>query len=437
MKFTSFIGALTKNMVANTRAYRYVAAQLIARGLVALAQLYAIFVFSKIHSVSDAALIFVLLGYGIWVQVFEFGLSQTIQNGLNSKVLSLSGVSRVICMHGVLMLFVGTVILIFPECLDLFQGGFVSEEGRMNALAFPIGLTLMLVTTNTVLLQRMLLVINRGLLASKLLMIQAVVTITVLSILQWRGGLLIESVVIYLLVPILVHAPITIKLIKKFWNSRARRNLRWRWTFQQALGFWGLNALTLLYLGADYFFAAKYLAGKEMIAYHFASRLFFISFVAYFAYVQFGARGITVATRFTRPDLIWSLVKSGVAIGLLSVSIILASAMLLSWSEFLNSIGAKELLISPYVLSAALYYGIRVFRDVGLVVVWNLGIQRVLYIVHVIEVIVCFVLLGVMAPTLGGVGIFYAMAIVALLSSILIYASLGRALSKIKKVALA
>lgn len=436
MKFTLFIDALTKNVVTNTRAYRYVVAQLIAKGLIALAQLYAIFVFSKIHSVSDAALIFLLLGYGIWVQVFEFGLSQTIQNGLNSKVLSLSGVSRVICMHGVLMCFVATVILIFPECLDLFQGGFLTEEGRVNALAFPIGLTLMLVTTNTVLLQRMLLVINRGLLASKLLTIQAVVAITVLSILQWRGGLLIESVVIYLLVPILVHAPITIKLIRKFWNTRTRRNLRWRWTFQQALGFWGLNALSLLYLGADYFFAARYLAGKEMIAYHFASRLFFISFVAYFAYVQFGAKGITVATRFSRPDLIWSVVRSGVAIGLLSVFIIVASAMLLSWSELLDSIGANELLIRPLVLSATLYYGIRVFRDVGLVIIWNLGLQRILYAIHSAEVILCLLMLGLMAPSLGGVGIFYAMAIVASVSSLFIYVVLYRALSRSKSLVL-
>lgn len=434
MQLTSFINALIVSMVINARAYRYVAAQLIARGLVALAQLYAIFVFSKIHSVSDAALIFLLLGYGIWVQVFEFGLSQTIQNGLNSKVLSLNGVSRVICMHGVLMFVVAAVILIFPECLDLFQGEFVSEEERMNALVFPIGLTLMLVTTNTVLLQRMLLVINRGLLASKLLTIQAVVAITVLSILQWRGGLLIESVVIYLLVPILVHAPITIKLIRKFWNDRTRHKLRWRWTFQQALGFWGLNALSLLYLGADYFFAAKYLAGKEMIAYHFASRLFFISFVAYFAYVQFGAKGITAATRVTRPDLIWSVVKSGVAIGLLSVFIILASAMLLSWSELLDSIGAEELLISPLVLSASLYFGIRVFRDVGLVIIWNLGLQRILYTIHSVEVILCFLLLGLMASSLGGLGIFYGMAMVASVSSLFIYVTLYIALSRSKSL---
>ena len=108
--------------------------------------------------------------------------------------------------------------------------------------------------------------------------------------------------------------------------------------------------------------------------------------------------------------------------------------MLLSWSELLDSIDAKDLLITPLVLSAALYYGIRVFRDVGLVIIWNLGLQRILYAIHSVEVILCFLLLGLMAPNLGGIGIFYAMAIVASVSSSFIYVTLYRALSRSKSL---
>lgn len=66
---------------------QYVVAQLASKAIAAIAQLYAIYVFSKILPLNDAALIFILLGYGIWIQIVEFGLSQVIQNALNLKKL--------------------------------------------------------------------------------------------------------------------------------------------------------------------------------------------------------------------------------------------------------------------------------------------------------------------------------------------------------------
>ena len=44
----------------------------------AFGQIYAIAIFTRVHSAEDAALIFLLFGYAIWFQIFDFGFSQTI-----------------------------------------------------------------------------------------------------------------------------------------------------------------------------------------------------------------------------------------------------------------------------------------------------------------------------------------------------------------------
>lgn len=76
-----------RGTILNNPALQYVSAQLASKAIAAIAQLYAIYVFSKILPLNDAALIFILLGYGIWIQIVEFGLSQVIQNALNLKKL--------------------------------------------------------------------------------------------------------------------------------------------------------------------------------------------------------------------------------------------------------------------------------------------------------------------------------------------------------------
>lgn len=402
------------------------AMQLAAKAMAAVAQLYSIYVFIKIHAPNEAALIFILFGYAIWIQVFEFGISQVIQNGLNTKVIKIYDACRIIALHYALMVIVASLAVLFPEVLETFQGGQRASETRIGALVFPLGVALMLVATNNALVQRMLLVLNQGMLASKLILLQSIFSIIVLLCFQWRGANLIESIAIYLSIPILTYAPLVLKFAGKVWRNRKRQSVNWRWTMQNALGFWGLTALSSLYMGADYFFAAKHLTNVEMIAYHFSSRLFFISYIAYFSYVQYRARSITAATYAEHPKKIWGIVKGAAFIGMLSVVLVLVATVIMVWSGVFDKILAPGLVVMPLILSAALYYCIRVFRDVGLVLIWNLGFQRFLYPIHILEVVFSFLLLDMLAPELGGKGIFYAMALVAALSTGVIYIALCR-----------
>jgi hypothetical protein len=52
----------------------FVLTNLLGKSLAAFAQLYAITVFTRTQSQDDAAIIFLLLGYAVWFQIFEFGL---------------------------------------------------------------------------------------------------------------------------------------------------------------------------------------------------------------------------------------------------------------------------------------------------------------------------------------------------------------------------
>lgn len=426
MRLVLAVDAMLQRMRRNKLALQYMAMQLAVKAMAAVAQLYAIYVFSKIHAPDEAALIFILFGYAIWIQVFEFGISQVIQNGLNTKVLKVSDACRIIVLHYALMVIFAALAMLFPEMLGAFQGAERVYETRADALVFPLGVALMLVTTNNVLVQRMLLVINRGMVASKLILLQSILSVIVLLSFQWHGANLIESVAIYLSIPILTYAPLVLNFSRKVWRIRKGQSVNWRWTMQNALGFWGLTALSSVYMGADYFFAAKYLTNVEMIAYHFSSRLFFISYVAYFSYVQYRARSITAATYVEHPKQIWEVVKGAAIIGTFSVVLVLVVTVIMVLSGVLDRIAAPGLVVMPLILSAALYYCIRVFRDVGLVLIWNLGFQRVLYPLHTLEVVLGFLLLSILAPELGGKGIFFAMALVAALSTALIYIAICR-----------
>jgi len=430
MKLSFEFNHALRSTILNNSALKYVAAQLASKAIAAFAQLYAIYVFSKILSLNDAALIFILLGYGIWIQIVEFGLSQAIQNALNLKKISVSGICKIISLHYVLMIFFTVLIIIFPEKLNLFQGERRFHGEDVNKLAFPTGVALLLVSTNNVLVQRLLLVTNLAMVASRLIFYQGLFCIVVLRLMKSFDASVFSSIFLYLSIPILTFAPLALKIARKALRKRKKSVVDWRWIVSHAIGFWGLTAMSSIYLGADYFFAARHLTNGEMIAYHFASRLFFISYVAYFAYVQHKGKGISSETCIENPLQIWIVAKNAVVIGVLSVFTVLVLTVLLDRSGGLALLGIDGMADIPLIISAAVYYCARVFRDVGLVIIWNLGRQRLLYAIHLMEVMGCLLLLNTPTPESGGTGIFFSMALVAAVSAGIIYAVLGRVSSR-------
>jgi len=101
-------------------------------------------------------------------------------------------------LHYVLMISFAVLVIIFPEKLILFQGERRLYGEDLNRLAFAIGVALLLVSTNNVLVQRLLLVTNLAMVASTLAFYQGIFSIFVLMLLKLFGASLFDSIFIYL-----------------------------------------------------------------------------------------------------------------------------------------------------------------------------------------------------------------------------------------------
>lgn len=390
--------------------------------------------FSRIHNKNDAAVIFSLLGYGIWIQVFEFGLSQVIQNALNTKKVTVSGVCQLIIIHYLIMALLAAFFVIFPDFLNFFQGKQRLYVEGINSMAFPLGVGFLLISINNVIVQRLLLMIGRGVYATQLVLLQSIISILVLYIFHWRGSTLIQSVTIYMLIPILLNLPIVMRLARKAWSGNRNLVLHWRWVISNAAGFWVLTAMSSIYLGADYFFASRYLTNEELLTYYFTSRLFFIPYAAYYAYIQMKAKNISAVISISQSLQVWKVTKISIGFGLLSVGLLLLGTIFLDFSDAMPAIGLSGLMDMTLILSASIYFSVRVFRDVGLVMIWNLGRHRLLYLVHGSEAILCLpILIVISSQSLEGKGLFIGMALVAIVSSILIFIGLRRITSRYPK----
>jgi len=307
--------------VANHRSTGYMLANLGSKGIAAITQLYAILVFTRMHSQDQSALIFLLLGYAIWFQAFELGFAQTLQNKFNARQVSVDEMLTMVLGHYICMLAIAGVVVATPFLADVLLPPSRSGLGREDVTAFTLGGAILVIASNNVITQRLLLVFNKGQLGNALIMLQATLAVAGLAVYEWLGDRnLVAAVLVYLGPQILVFFPILLgwclRLLRKSSNVKA---LKVRGIMVDALGFWGLSLLAAIFLGADYYFAAHYMSSQQVVSYHLATRMFFISFVAYYAYVQHGAKRLSSRALENGVSMVVTVVKSSVAIGVVMV----------------------------------------------------------------------------------------------------------------------
>jgi hypothetical protein len=92
----------------------FVLTNLLGKGVAAFAQLYAITVFTRTQTQEDAAIIFLLLGYAVWFQIFEFGFSQTLQNKFNSRSMGVQSILKVFLIHYSFLIVIASLIIVNP-----------------------------------------------------------------------------------------------------------------------------------------------------------------------------------------------------------------------------------------------------------------------------------------------------------------------------------
>ncbi|QWD20110.1 hypothetical protein G6689_01715 [Polynucleobacter paneuropaeus] len=394
--------------------------------MAAFAQLYAVYVFTKTQTHENAALVFLLLGYSIWFQILEFGLSQTLQNKFNSREISSSRLIYIVLAHYVFMVVVAVFVSSTSYLVEILLPNGIIENNEIGVRSFTIGAALLVVVSSNTIIQRFLLVINRGSLGNFLIICQSCIVLLGLFIYEnINEPQLIMGVLIYLAPQVLVYMPLMANLVIKLVNRRSRKSSSdFRVVLFEAIGFSGVGFLSILFLGSDYYFAAHYLSPNEIVSYYLVSRIFFISYVIYYGYVLHGSRRISTQLYQFRSCGIMKIFRNSCSVGALSVGCIYLLAALL------NKVGAFDFITHGVEVSQLLlfigflYFMVRVVRDVALVIIGAVNKKYLLYQAYLIEVIFGLSAMYLLVPKFKEMGIFYALLTACLLSSIfLIYKS--------------
>jgi O-antigen/teichoic acid export membrane protein len=404
----------------NKKASIFVFTNICAKGSAALAQLYAIYIFTKMHTDAEAALIFILSGYAIWFQMFEMGLSQTLQNKFNARQIQSQEIIGVIIAHYFLLVLVGILILTTPYLTNILLSADRRELDDVNRFSFSIGAAILILGSSNVLVQRFLLIVNKGVIANYLLLMQSLLAIGFLFLYQeFDIKNILVSVMAYFGPQILVFIPMLILLFLKYRKKKLFRvHIGLTKIFQDSLGFGGIGVLSAVFLGSDYYFVARYLDDKEVISYYFVTRIFFISFVVYYAYLLHRMKRISSRDLTLNMMNIKLIAKDSIVVGVMSVITIFLIVLLLNARGDFKNLMNQSSIDWTLLFVGFLYFLVRVCRDIGVVLMSSLNEKKVLYQVYFIEIFFSLMLMASLAPLFSGVGIFFSMTISCLLSLI-------------------
>jgi O-antigen/teichoic acid export membrane protein len=395
----------------------YVGSNLIGKGLVAFAQLYAIYVFTKTQTNDDAALIFLLLGYSIWFQMLEFGLSQTLQNKFNARDISAAGLIRVLLVHYAIMVILALLASSTSYLAEILLPHKTIENNLNGMKVFSVGAALLIVASSNTLIQRVLLVTNKGFLGNILIISQAWMVLIGLFVYQNMDEPdLMLGVLVYLAPPTLVYIPLLIKLTVKLIKNKPNKNLlSHKDILLEGLRFSGIGFLSILFLGSDYYFAAHYLNADEIVSYFLVSRIFFISYVVYYGYVLHKSRRLSALRKQLGIEGALRIFWGACFVGLLSVGCVYFLA------AFLNTFGVFDFITHGVRVSQSLlfigflYFMVRVVRDDALVIIGALDQKLLLYQAYLIEAVFGLSAMYLLVPKYKEMGIFYSLLMACLL----------------------
>ena len=253
---------------------RYTIFTVINKSFLALTQIFAIYVFTNLFTESEVTILFLLLGFVIWFQVFELGLSQTLQNKFNSKIISTSDFFSVCTLH---LIFIMLISFIFYY--NSLYESFLIPSDKLFSIdlikSFSLGASLSILSSNNLILQRLLIVLNKDILINSFQFFQTILTLFGLLMCNFLKINEIDIIILVYFFPIvlinifnLFYVRYSLK-IKFNWNI----NLRKTGFFANSLNFWLIGILSSLYIGMDYYFAAHFLVHSDINAYHIYSRI--------------------------------------------------------------------------------------------------------------------------------------------------------------------
>lgn len=404
----------------------YVSTNFLGKGFSAFAQLYAIYIFTNMQSREDAALIFLLLGYAIWFQLFELGLSQTLQNKFNAREASTYLMLKTVLVHYVILIVISLIVAFTPYLANLLLSNEIIKNNLIGVKVFSIGASILILASSNTVIQRFLLVMNKGNYGNLLIIIQSCLAITGLFVYQYinEPDLLI-AVLVYLGPQVFVYSPILCLLFLKIIRKKNKKEEEKIGPIVfDAIGFSGITFLSIIFLGADYFFVAHYLNPDEIISYYLVSRIFFIPYIIYYGYILHQCKRLFLRKHTAGSKSIELILKNAMYVGVVCVVSIYILVVILNIFNIFDNLTYGIKLNQLLLFFGFLYFLIRVARDIILVIIGALNKKKLLYKAYLIEVIIGLSGMYVVAPIYKGLGIFASLFLACLFSFIFIIFSL-------------
>ena len=376
----------------------------------AFLQIFAIFVITKLFNNNEVTILFLLFGYIVWFQLFEAGFSQTLQNKYNSKEISSSNFYFICIIHLTVLFFLSVIFYMTSAYTFLLP----NENFNKDIInSFSLGCSILIVSCNNLVIQRLLMVLNADMLINKFQFLQSLLSVLGLSFCLLNEEKNLYIVILSYFLPFLIINLLTLIKVKKLFNLKLQFSKKIFKTnfFSHLLYFWIIGALSSIYVGLDYYFATRFLKISEINEYHIYSRVFFISFIFYYSFIQYSSKNISKNYLIKNYENIMKISKVSIMIGFFAVfgifliTIIMNNHGIIIWLT--NGISLKISIL----YFALFYYIVRVFRDVILIILRCTDFVKKSIIIHLIEIFVAILLMNYFIPKYQINGLFLSYSI--------------------------
>ena len=385
-----------------------------ARFFGAIVQLYAISVFTEIHDASTTSAIILIFGYIIWFQLFEVGLTQTIQNKFNSKEFNILNIGFLIIFH--YCVTIGIAILLFQ--FNLFSFLLLGNEGYLfsqeNKKVFDVGCSILIIASNNLLIHRFLILYKKSFISNCILFFQSFLTCGLLYFyINFLRVDQLTSVLIYFLPQLIISLPILILLYKKIIKGRNKKilSVKFLTLIKYSSSFVFISILASFLLGLDYLILSYFSDSKELLSYHVTVRFFYFSFMLYFAYVTFSAKKISQLTKKNNVLQIKKIKKNSIFIGVSSVILVYILVLTFNQIGFINLITNGIKIDQTILFGAFIYFLIRVFADIRIIIAQNLSFRLNLMKLYFYQILISLISMPVLCSMYGAFGILVSLAI--------------------------
>ena len=403
------------NTLPDVKALKFAFTSVVARIVSGLSQLYAIKFFLNNLSQNEYTVIMLLLGYVPIFVLFEFGISQTIQNKFNQRTISGPSCIKILIVHYIALIAIAYCVanIKFLPYL-LLSDSLLTSKIIEN---FSIGAALLILVSNNLVVQRVLILLKLGYLHSLLILIQSIMQITGLYLFSQTDNVTqLYSILLYIS-PMLIPSTVmlimlTIKIIPKTKFNTPIDTVNF---VKQSSSFFVLQLMSALLLSVDYFFLSMQDNSKEIVSYHIVTRFFFISYVIYMSYLIYGAKKIS---KLTQTKLIHKIKISTILIGLLSVLSIFLLLLFLKETKYINLISEKIDISYLLIITGFIYFVIRIFGDINITLISNLSNKRQALIIYLIEILVAIISMSFFLPIFGAPGVYVSLSLAYLMGLI-------------------